>query len=244
MTKLPSLEEMLKAGMHFGHQTSKWHPKMAPFIFGSRAGVHIIDLQKTRKNLTEALTFITKIVAEKKSILLVGTKDQVKNRLSEIASALELPYVKNRWIGGTLTNFVIIKRLVKHYVDLQEQQTAGKLAKYTKKEQVGFDKELKKLDMRIGGLTNLKKMPDAIFIWDIKHEKTALTEARKTGVPVVAVCDTNVNPEGVKYISPANDDAIKTIKMILALVGDAVKEGQKQAMERSAEEINKVKPLV
>ena len=244
MTKLPSLEEMLKAGMHFGHQTSKWHPKMAPFIFGSRAGVHIIDLQKTRKNLTEALTFITKIVAEKKSILLVGTKDQVKNRLSEIASALELPYVKNRWIGGTLTNFVIIKRLVKHYVDLQEQQTAGKLAKYTKKEQVGFDKELKKLDMRIGGLTNLKKMPDAIFIWDIKHEKTALTEARKKGVPVVAVCDTNVNPEGVKYIIPANDDAIKTIKMILALVGDAVKEGQKQAMERSAEEINKVKPLV
>ena len=239
----PSLEEMLKAGMHFGHRTSKWHPKMAPFIFGQRGGIHIIDLRKTQELLDEALAFITKMVAENKTVLLVGTKDQVKENLAALAIELDVPYVKNRWVGGTLTNFVIIKRLVKHYTDLKEKKETGKLVKYTKKEQMDFDKEIKKLDSRIGGLSNLKKLPDVMFIWDIKHEKTALTEARKKGVPVIAVCDTNVNPEGVKYIIPANDDAIKTIKLLLSLIAEAIREGKKQAVERPRDESKKVKPL-
>lgn len=240
MTKLPSIEEMLKSGMHFGHRTSKWHPKMAPFIFGQRAGIHIIDLQKAQKKLEEALDFMTKLTSENKTILLVGTKDQVKSRLKAQALEVNMPYVNNRWLGGTLTNFVIVKRLIKNYVDLKERKETGKLAKYTKKEQVDFDKTIKKLDTKVGGLTNLKKLPDAMFIWDIKKEKTALTEARKKGVPVVAVCDTNVNPDGVKYVIPANDDAVKTIKLLLNLVGEAIKEGQKQVVKK---QIEKVEPL-
>jgi len=237
MVKLPSIEEMLKSGMHFGHRTSKWHPKMAPFIFGQRAGVHIIDLQKTNVKLAEALAFITKIVAENKVILMVGTKDQVKNRLKAQALEVDMPYVNNRWIGGTLTNFAIVKHLIKTYVDLKEKKENGKLTKYTKKEQVDFDKQIKKLEIRVGGLTNMKKLPDAMFIWDIKKEKNALTEANKKGVPVVAVCDTNVNPDGVKYVIPSNDDAVKAIKLVLQLIGEAIKEGRVQMSQKKAETV-------
>ncbi|MFH1325957.1 MAG: 30S ribosomal protein S2 [Candidatus Falkowbacteria bacterium] len=228
MIKIPSIEEMLKVGMHFGHRTSKWHPKMEPFIFGERAGVHIIDLQKSQKLLEEAMTFITKMVAENKTILLVGTKEQVKNKLSAKAQEVGLPYVTNRWIGGTLTNFLIIKKLIRKYLDLKDKKESGKLAKYTKKEQLDFAKEIDKLDIMVGGISSIKKLPDALFIWDIKHEKTALTEAKKKGIPVIAICDTNVNPEGIKYIIPGNDDATKGIKMMLELVGEAVKAGRVQ----------------
>jgi len=233
MIKIPSTEEMLKAGMHFGHQTSKWHPKMAPFIFGERNRVHIIDLTKTQKCLEEAMGFVIKLISENKTILMVGTKTQVKNRLTEKAKELNLPYVNNRWLGGTLTNFKVIRALIKKYVDLKEGQESGKLAKYTKKEQLDFKKKIAKLDIMVGGLTELKKMPDALFVWDIKKEKTALAEARKKGVPIIAVCDTNTNPEGVKYVIPSNDDATKAIKLLLDIFVEAVEEGKAKSSQES-----------
>jgi len=226
--KIPSIEEMLKAGMHFGHRTSKWHPKMEPFIFTSRKGVHIIDLNKTKKKLEDALKFIIQSVKERKTILFVGTKTQVKKPLKNTAEEISMPYVNERWLGGSLTNFFVIKKLIKKYKDLLESKQTGKLEKYTKKERHDFDQEITKLEVKVGGLVNLTKIPDALFIWDIKKEKTALTEANKKNIPVIAVCDTNVNPAGVDYIIPANDDATKGIKLVLRLVKEAVEEGGKK----------------
>jgi small subunit ribosomal protein S2 len=224
--EIPSIEQMLKAGMHFGHRTSKWHPGMEPFIFTSRKGVHIIDLTKAQTKLEEALNYLKKIASENKQILLVGTKVQVKKPLKKVAEETGMPYAVERWLGGFLTNFEVIRGLIRKYKDLTEKKAAGKLEKYTKKEQLNFDREIAKLETSVGGLKNLTKVPDVIFIWDIKKEKTALTEAKKKNIPVVAVCDTNVNPKNVNYIIPANDDATKTIKLILNLVKEAILEGK------------------
>ncbi len=229
MTKLPTVEEMLKAGMHFGHRTSKWHPKMAPFIFGSKNGVHIIDLAKTRVELAKALDYLEKSAAEGKTILLVGTKTQVKDTLKNAALEAGSPYVSEGWLGGTVTNFSIIKKAIKKYKTLSEERSGGKLEKYTKKERLEFDREIARLEKKVGGLVNLNKQPDIIFIWDVKKEETALAEAKKKDISVVAVCDTNVNPRGVNYIIPANDDATKTIKLILELVSEAIKAGKERA---------------
>jgi len=229
MVKIPSLEEMLKAGMHFGHHTSRWHPKMKPFIFTSRKGVYVIDLTKTQPRLEAALNFIKKLVSESKVILFVGTKNQVKNPLKKMAEEASMPYVSEKWLGGCLTNFYIIKKTKKKYQDLVDKRQTGKLEKYTKKERVDFDKEIGWLEIKVGGLTSLNKLPDALFVWDIKKEKTAVEEARKKNIPIIAVCDTNVNPEPINYIIPANDDATKTIKLILALVREAIEEGREEA---------------
>lgn len=230
--KIPSIEEMLKAGMHFGHRTSKWHPKMEPFIFGSRKGIHIVDLRKTQTRLTQALEYLKKQASEGKSILLVGTKMQVKNTLKKAAREINLPYVSERWLGGFLTNFAVIRNLVKKFKDLVEKRSSGKLDKYTKKERLDFDRAIAKLETNVGGLVSLTKVPDVIFIWDIKKEKTAFTEAVKKNIPVVAVCDTNVNPAGVKYIIPANDDATKGIKLVLELIKEAISEGKAMAANK------------
>lgn len=230
---------MLKSGMHFGHRTSRWHPKMAPYIFGQRAGVHIIDLRKTYTQLETAIDYLKKMAAENKTILFVGTKDQIKDKLTAAAKEVGMPYVANRWIGGTLTNFEIIKKQIKSYLDLREKKETGKLEKYTKKERVGFDKAMAKLEIMVGGLTTLKKMPDVIFIFDIKNDKTALAEAKKKGIAVVAVCDTNVNPDGVNYVIPANDDASKAISLIIDAVVGAIKEGQADAEKNKSEEMKK-----
>jgi len=227
MTKISTIEEMLKAGMHFGHQTSKWHPKMEPFIFSQRKGTHIIDLVKTRKKLKEALDFINQSVKEGKVILFVGTKTQVKKPLKRLAQETGMPYVSERWLGGTITNFFIIKTSIKKYKDLLQKRESGELAKYTKKERLEFDREIARLETNVGGLVNLTKIPDALFIWDVKKEKTALAEANKKNIPIIAICDTNVNPTRVKYIIPANDDATKTIKLVLRLVKETIEEGRK-----------------
>jgi small subunit ribosomal protein S2 len=224
----PSIEEMLKAGMHFGHRTSKWHPKMEPFIFGSRKGVHIIDLRKTQKMLAVALEYLKKQASEGKAILFVGTKMQVKNTLKKTAEEIGMPYVSSKWLGGFLTNFAVIRNLVRKYKDLVEKRNSGKLDKYTKKERLDFDREISKLETNVGGLVSLTKTPDVIFIWDIKKEKTAFQEAMKKKIPIVAVCDTNVNPDGVKYIIPVNDDATKGIKLVMNLVKEAILEGKAQ----------------
>ncbi len=229
MVKIPTTKEMLEAGMHFGHLKSRWHPKMEPFIFCQRKGIYIINLEKTQQMLEEALHFISQMASENKTILMVGTKEQVKKKLAEQARKLNLPYIENRWLGGTLTNFAVIKNLIRKYLDLKEQKDSGKLSKYTKKEQLDFSRQIDKLEKIVGGIAGLKKLPDALFIWDIKKERTALQEALKKGIPVIAVCDTNVDPSGVKYIIPCNDDATKAVKMVLELVGEAVEEGRKKA---------------
>ncbi len=199
---------------------------MEPFIFGQRQGVHIIDLVQSRKLLMSALDFIKKFSSEGKLILFVGTKMQVKNPIKNMAEAVGMPYVMEKWLGGTLTNFSIIKKQIKKYQDLLSDKASGKLAKYTKKEQLDLDRETARLKIKVGGLVALNRLPDAVFIWDIRTEKTALTEARKKNIPIIAICDTNVNPEGVNYVIPANDDATKTIKLILTAVKAAVEEGK------------------
>jgi len=226
---LPTVEEMLKAGMHFGHRTSKWHPKMEPFIFTSRNGVHIIDLTKTKKLLAEALDYIKQSVGQGKVILLVGTKMQVKEEIKKTALTTGLPYVAEHWLGGTLTNFAVIKNLIKKYKDLAEKRQMGKLDKYTKKERLEFDRKIAKLEVSVGGLVSLAKLPDVIFIWDIKKEKTALAEAKKKDIPIIAICDTNVDCSEVDHIIPANDDATKGVKLIIGLIKEAIEEGKDEA---------------
>ncbi len=213
---------MLKAGMHFGHRTNRWHPKMKQFIFTSKNGVYIINLRKTQEKFEEALDFMVKLVSEGKSILFVGTKNQVSEPLQKMATEIGQPYIVGKWLGGYLTNFTVVKKSVKKYLDLLEKKDSGKLEKYTKKERLEFDREIGKLKVRVGGLTSLNKLPDALFVWDIKEEETAIKEAQQKNIPIIAICDTNVNPEEVNYPIPANDDATKTITLVLKTIKDVL----------------------
>ncbi len=227
MPKIPSLEEMLSAGVHFGHRTSHWHPKMEPYIFTARGGVHIINLEETQKKLEEALKFVSDIAARGGVILFVGTKRQAQDIIKKYAEEAGMPYVNERWLGGTLTNFGVIRRLVKHYIDLKDKQDKGELKKYTKKERLMIGREIEDMERKVYGVRNMETKPDAVFIADIRSEKTAIKEANHLGIPVIAICDTNVNPSGVKQIIPANDDAVKSIEMMVGLVAEAIKEGKK-----------------
>lgn len=212
---IPKLEEMMKAGMHFGHRTNRWHPKMEPFIFTKKNGVYIINLEKTQEQLKNALEFMVKLKKEDKIILFVGTKKQVKGAMKNMAEEIKCPYIVGKWLGGLLTNFAVIKKSIKKYQDLINDRESGKLNKYTKKEKLDFDREIKRLEERVGGLTGLIRLPDAIFIWDLKEEKTAVTEAQNKNIPIIAVCDTNVDPSLALYPIPGNDDATKTVDLIL-----------------------------
>lgn len=235
MYKIPTVEEMLKAGMHFGHRTSKWHPKMEPFIFGARNGVHIIDLVKSKTYLIKALDYMKQAATEGKVILFVGTKSQVKYPMKEMALELGMPYITEKWMGGLLTNFPVVRKLIRKFKDLNEEKATGKLGKYTKKEQLNFDREISKLETKVGGLVDMTKLPDVVFVWDIREEKNAVLEAKKKNIPVVAICDTNVNPKDINYIIPSNDDATKTIKMLLAVIKEAVAEGKKPVVANAAD---------
>ncbi len=217
---------MLKAGMHFGHQKSKWHPRMAPYIFTDRKGVHIIDLTKSQKMLKDALELMKNLTKEGKVILFVGTKSQVKAPITKMAKELDVPYVTGKWLGGLLTNFGTIKKSIKKYIDLVEKKSSGKLDKYTKKERLEIDRQIGKLELKVGGVSKLNKLPDVLFVWDVKNEGTAIAEATKMEIPIIAVCDTNVNPKFIKHIIPSNDDATKTIKLVLKLVQAAIQEGK------------------
>ena len=226
MKNIPSIEEMFKAGAHFGHRTNRWHPKMKPFIFGSKKGVYLIDLTKTQEMLEKALEYMAKLVKEDKTILFVGTKNQVKKPLKAMAEETNQSYIVGKWLGGYLTNFAVVRRSIKKYQDLLSQKELGKLDKYTKKEQLNIDREIKRLEARVGGLANLTKLPDALFIWDLNKEETAVAEARKKHIPIIGICDTNVNPELVDYPIPANDDASKTVKIILEAVKATILEAK------------------
>ena len=211
----PVIEEMTKAGLHFGHKTSKTHPKMKPYIGGVRNTVHMFDLQKTREYLQKALDYIQSLRAEGKTLLLVGTKIQIKNLVKETAAACSLPYVSERWIGGTFTNFGTIAKRTEYFRGLEQKKEAGELEKYTKKEQLGIAEEMKNLEMHFGGIKNLAKLPDAVFICDLDKNQLVLREAKNKGIPVIAIVDTNIDPTLVDYVVPANDDAQSSARYIL-----------------------------
>lgn len=225
MPTTPSLLEMLQAGVHFGHQKSKWHPKMKKFIFGDRQGIHIIDLEKTQKALEKACTFAKQTASRGGVILFVGTKKQAVDYVAKAAESCGMPYVNKRWLGGTLTNYVNMAHLLRNYKDLKRKVEKGELGKYTKFEQQKFAEQVAGYDEKIGGLINMTRIPDAVFIMDIRKDKTALEEATRRGVKVIAICDTNVNPSDVQYPIPANDDAIKSIELMANAMSAAIKEG-------------------
>jgi len=234
MSKIPDLLTMLKSGVHFGHQQGKRHPKMEPYIFTAKSGVHIINLEKTQEKLEEALEFTKRIVSNGGTILFLGTKKQAQPIVTKYAKEVNMPYITERWLGGTFTNFFEVSRLVKKFTELKKKKSSGQLDKYTKKEQLEFDREIEKLDKMVGGIESLSRIPDAIFVVDVKKEKTAVSEAVKKNIPVIAMCDTNVNPQNISYVIPANDDAVKSIELITGLIAEAVKEGA-QSKEQQKE---------
>jgi len=222
MLKIPTLEELLDAGVHFGHRESKAHPKMRPFVFSVSNGVQIINLEKTQIKLQEALNFIQDSVRQGKKMLLVGTKYQAQRIIREAAESAHIPYVTERWIGGTLTNFPVISKMAIKLKKMERDLEQGEFEKYTKKEQSQFKEEITRLQRIVGGLRDLEKMPDMVFVVDVKREETAMNEARKMGIPVIAIADTNVNPDKIDYPIPANDDGLKSLKMIIEIVAQAV----------------------
>ncbi len=234
MPQIPSLVEMLKAGVHFGHQSSRWHPKMEPYLFGVRNGIHVIDLEKTTDELVKVLAHVKDLASKGKVILFVGTKRQARTFVKDAAERCGMPYVVERWIGGLLTNFPECKRRLVKYRGLKEQVATGEIEKYTKKEQAVLKKMIEKMDKYLVGLTSLEKIPDALYIADMRVEKTAITESRKTEVPVIAVSDSNVDPTKVAFPIPANDDAVNAIKMIADLMAEAVNEGKLEAEKKKA----------
>jgi len=217
-----SVEEMAQAGLHLGHRTSKIHPKMKEYINGERNGVHMIDLEKTAGKLKEALDFIKKFVSEGKILLLVGTKPQIKNIAKQVAIDCEIPYITERWLGGTFTNFLTLKRRVDYFKDLEKKKESGELMKYTKKERADFDKEIKDLAIKFGGIKNLERIPDAIFVLDMRKDDLAVKEARKKNVVVIGIADTNIDPTIADLAIPANDDAISAVKYILEKMKETI----------------------
>ena len=216
------VEEMAKAGLHFGHRVSRINPKMKPYIYGTRSTVHIIDLEKTVTKFAEALTVVQKLIQEGKTLLLVGTKIQAKNLVKETAQECGLPYINERWLGGTLTNFETIRKRIAYFQDLEQQKESGEFEKYTKKEQAKKNQELEDLEIKFGGIKTLEKLPDAIFVLDMIKDTLAIKEARMKGVLIIGIADTNADPTLVDYAIPANDDAMSSVRYILEKVKDAI----------------------
>lgn len=232
-----SMKELLEAGVHFGHQTKRWNPKMAPFIYGARNGIHIIDLQRTVKLFKVAYDFVVETVGNGYSVLFVGTKKQAQDAIFEESTRCGMPYVINRWLGGTLTNFRTIQNSIKRLKELEEMKNSGGFLRYSKKEALELDKKLKKLEKQLGGIKMMEELPGALYVVDPKKERIAVLEARKLGIPVVAIADTNCDPDEIDYPIPGNDDAIRAIKLITSKIADACIEGHKLAEERlTAEE--------
>ncbi|MFA5030103.1 MAG: 30S ribosomal protein S2 [Patescibacteria group bacterium] len=221
-----SLLDMLKSGVHFGHQTERWHPKMKQYIFGSRSGVHIIDLEKTLAKLAIAQDFVKKLSSEGKTILFIATKRQAKEIVKKHAIDAGMPYLIERWIGGFLTNFGVVSRNMQRLRKLKADFKSGEMAKYKKHEQMEFQEEINRLQFLVGGVEYMEKVPDALFVIDIKKESTAVAEAKKKEIPVIALVDTNTNPQDITYPIPSNDDATKAIEFMCSVIADAIKEGK------------------
>jgi small subunit ribosomal protein S2 len=217
-----SVEEMTQAGVQFGHQVSKLHPKMKAYVSGIKNNVHIFDLEKTAKELEKALAFISKLVSEGKSVVFVGTKIQLKASIQAAAEECGVPYVTERWLGGTFTNFETIQKRVSYFKDLEKKRQTGELDKYTKKERLDFDKEIAKLKTKFEGIRNMTKLPDAVIIFGLEKDITCAREAKRKGIKIVSIVDTNVNPDIVDYQIPANDDAISAVGYIIEKVKETV----------------------
>lgn len=226
MVKIPSKEDLLKAAVHFGHRPTKRHPKMQPFIQAIKNTIHIIDLEKTLQLLKKAVNFVTEVVSRGGVIVFVGTKPAAKEVIKKYAQKVNVPYVAEKWIGGTLTNFQTISHLIEKLKKMTKEQKEGEWKKYSKKERLDLEKELAKLEKMVGGIKDLNRLPEALYIVDIIEESTAVKEAKKMNIPVIAIVDTNANPELVTYPIPANDDAIKSIDLITKLIAEAIEEGQ------------------
>ena len=221
-----SMRQMLEAGVHFGHQTRFWSPKMGPYIFGARNKIHIINLEKTLPMFREALNFLGSITADRRKILFVGTKRQAGKIVREEATRCNCPYVDHRWLGGMLTNFKTVKNSIARLVELDEMVSTGATMGLTKKETLMLERERAKLSRSLSGIREMKGLPDALFVIDVDHERIAVSEARKLGIPVVGVCDTNSSPEGIDYLIPGNDDAIRAIRLYLQGAADAIIEAK------------------
>lgn len=226
MIKLPNILEMLQSGVHFGHQVSRRHPKMASYIFGERNGVHVIDLEKTKAKLEEVLVAVKKMAVEGKVILFASTKPQAREIVRQAAIDCGMPYLVSRWLGGLITNFSELKKLIQKYNTMKAEQVSGEWEKYTKKEQIEFAKKLEIMHETLAGLSSLTKLPDALFIPALQREKTAVAEANKMNVAIIGVADSNANPNKATLVIPANDDAVNSIKMIVGLVAAAIKAGR------------------
>jgi len=230
-----TMRQMLEAGVHFGHQTRFWNPKMAQYIFGHRNKIHIINLEKTLVMYEEAMKYARQLAANKGVILFVGTKRQARDIVREEAARCGSPYVDQRWLGGMLTNFKTIKQSIKRLHDMETMVQDGTLDKLVKKEALDLQRELDKLNSSLGGIKDMKGLPDALFVIDVGYQKGAITEARKLGIPVIGVVDTNHNPEGLQYVIPGNDDSSRAIRLYARGVADAILEGRNQSIQEIIE---------
>jgi small subunit ribosomal protein S2 len=231
-----TMKELLEAGVHFGHQTKRWNPKMAKYIFGERNGIYIIDLQKTLKKFREAYLFTRNLAAEGGTLLFVGTKKQAQETIAEEAARCGMYYVNQRWLGGTMTNFATIRKSISHLKRLDEMQETGEFERLPKKEALGLDRERAKLEKALVGIKQLDRLPAAVYIIDPRKERIAVAEAQKLGIPIIAIVDTNCDPTGIDYPVPGNDDAIRAIRLITSRIADAVIEGRGVVTKMSAEE--------
>ncbi|MDR2129544.1 MAG: 30S ribosomal protein S2 [Burkholderiaceae bacterium] len=225
-----TMRQMLEAGVHFGHQTRFWNPKMAPYIFGSRNKIHIINLEQTLPLFQQAQKFVRQLAANRGVILFVGTKRQAREIVAEEARRVGMPFVDQRWLGGMLTNFKTVKTSIKRLKDMQAQKEAG-LDGMSKKEQLMFEREMTKLERDIGGIQDMTALPDAIFVIDVGFHKIAVTEAKKLGIPLIGVVDSNHNPDGIEYVIPGNDDSAKAVTLYARGIADAVLEGKANAVD-------------
>ena len=227
------MKELLEAGVHFGHQVRRWNPKMKEYIFGERNGIYIIDLQKTQRMFREAIAFVTNLIAEDKgkTVLFVGTKRQAQDAIREEAEKCGHYYVNQRWLGGLLTNFQTVQKSIKRLKDLESMQTDGRYEKMTKKERIKLDRERESLNKNLSGIKAMNRLPDAVFIIDVKKEEIAVAEANRLGIPIVAVVDTNCSPEGIDYVIPGNDDALRAVRLFASRISDAIVEGNQIATE-------------
>ncbi|MFC2072776.1 30S ribosomal protein S2 [Chloroflexota bacterium] len=236
MADTTTIKRLLEAGAHFGHQTSRWHPRMKKYIFTKRNGIHIIDLEQTASMLDKACDFVRQVAADGDHILLVGTKKQAQETIEEEAKRCDMYYVNQRWIGGVLTNFATIQARIDYLVRLEDQQERGEFTRLPKKEALKLEEKISRLNRQMGGIKEMTSLPAALFVIDPTKERIALAEAERVGIPVVAVADTNCNPDEIDYPIPANDDAIRAIKLVCGRIADAIIEGRTSQAELIVEE--------
>ena len=227
-----TMKQLLEAGVHFGHQSSQWNPAMKEYIYGSRNGIHIIDLQKTLKSFLKAYDFVKDLVSSGGEILFVGTKKQAQEIIGQEALKCDMPYVKSRWLGGTLTNFNTIRSRVDYLIQLKKLKDDGEMENLPKKEQITLNREMEKLEYLLNGILNMKKMPSALFVVDTRKEDIAIKEAKKIGIPIVGIVDTNSDPADADYVIPSNDDAIRAVKLCVEKIANACEEGRHIYMQR------------